>query len=109
MEEIFALSEVNDFDLATGEQEKIGRLQITMAQADALHMRESGYQWNKHLLNLVRLPKELRLLSLPEDVLKVLSLLNILTNDTDSVGVVHRLIEEVTVELDDVLMILSFE
>jgi hypothetical protein len=36
-------------------------------------------------------------------------MLDVLTNDADTEGVVHRLVEKVSVELDDVWVVLGFE
>ena len=80
-----------------------------MAEADTLHVRKRRNQRHKHFLNLFRSPEQVGLLALPEDIFQVLPLLNVLTNDAYTVRIVHGFIEEVAVELNDVLMILSFE
>lgn len=72
-------------------------------------MRKRRYERDQHLLYLVTLPEYVRLFALSEHVLQVLALFNVLTDDAYTVGVVHRLVEEVAIELNDVLVVLSLE
>ncbi len=80
-----------------------------MAKTNTLHVRQGRNQGDKHLLYLLRLPKQGSLLSFAEDILQILTLLNVFTDYSDTVCVVHSLVEEVTVELYNVLVVLSLE
>ena len=80
-----------------------------MAEAETLHVCQSTYEGEKHLLNLLVLPVEIHLLPLTEDVLQILPMLDKLTHYPDPVRIVHRLVEEVPVKLDHIWMILRFE
>lgn len=80
-----------------------------MTEAQALHVTKGRYQRDEHLLQFLLLPEHLGLLALSEDILKVLTVLDVFTDNTDPVSVVHRLVEEVSVKLNYVRMILSFE
>ena len=72
-------------------------------------MRQSRNQGDEHLLYLFRLPKQGSLLSFAEDILQVLTLLNVFTDYSNTVCVIHSFVEEVTVELYNVLVILGLE
>ena len=66
-------------------------------------------QRNKHLFNFVLFPVHVHLLALSEHVLQVLTMLDELGHNGNAERVIHRLVEIVTVELDDVRMALGFE
>ena len=95
--------------MAIIKQKEICGLEISVAEADTLHMRESGHQTHDHLLHFKLLPKEAHLLPLPEYVFQVLLVLDVFADDADSEGVVHGFIEKITVKLNDVRVILRFE
>ena len=80
-----------------------------MTKPHTLHMRKRTDQRHHHLLHFGLLPKEVHLLPLPKDVFQVELVFNVLAYNTNSKSVVHGFIEEITVELNDVRMILSFE
>jgi hypothetical protein len=54
-------------------------------------------------------PKEAHLLPLPEDILKVLLVFNVLADNSDPEGVIHGFIEKITVKLNDIWVILGLK
>jgi hypothetical protein len=70
-------------------------------------VRKRRDQRHHDFLYLFLSPVEPRLLAFAEDVLKILAMFDELADDSDAEGVVHGFVEEVTVVLDDVLVVLS--
>ena len=90
-------------------QEEVGWLEVAVAEAHALHVCQGAHERHEHLLHFFLAPEEVILLSLSEDVLEVLLVFYVLADDADAERVVHCLVEKVTVELDDILMVLRLE
>ena len=80
-----------------------------MAQPHALHVRQRANKRHDHLLHLVLGPEHVLLLSLAEHVFEIHLVVDILANDADPEGIVHRFVEKVTEELNDVLVVLGLE
>ena len=80
-----------------------------MAQPNALHVRKSTNQRHHHLFHFSLFPEQVHLLPFPKYVFQIELVFNILAYNADSESVVHRFIEEVTVELNDIWMILCLE
>ena len=91
------------------QQKQISRLQISMAEANALHVRQCAHERHEHLFHFFLSPEEAHLLSFAEDVFEVLLVLDVFTNNANSERIVHRLIEKVTVKLDYILVILRLK
>lgn len=108
-EVVLALSEVNDLHLARRHLKEIGRLEVAVTETHRLHVRERRDQRDYHLLELVLLPEGVSLLPLPENVLEVQLVVDVLTDYAYPEGVVHRLVEEIAEELNHIRMMLGFE
>ena len=80
-----------------------------MTKAQALHEGKRGDERDEHPFNLVLFPEQVHLFALPVYVLQVLTVFQVLADNADAIRVVHGLIEEVTVELNDIRIVLSFE
>ena len=109
LEEIFGLSEVNDFDVTIIQKKQICWFQISVAETNTLHVSQSGYQRHYHFLHFHLFPEKTHLFALAKDILKILLMLNILTYNSNSESIIHGFIEKITVELNNIRMVLSFE
>lgn len=72
-------------------------------------MAQSADDGNKHFLKLFTFPKHVHLFSFAEDVLEIKPVLDVLAHNANSERVIHGFIEEITVELDDVRVVLGLE
>ena len=108
-ENVFTLSEIDNFNFSAGHQKQVRWLDIPVAKSDTLEVRKRCNNTDQHLLKLIGLPEHVHLLPLSEHVLQVESVLDVLADNADAERVVHGLVEEVSEELDDVRMVLGFE
>ena len=72
-------------------------------------MSQSRNDTDKHFFKLFSFPKDSHLFSFSVDVLEIKSVFYVFANDSDTECIVHGFIEEVSIKLDDVWMILSFK
>lgn len=72
-------------------------------------MTKGGDKGDHHFLKFFLFPENLHLLSLPEDILEVLSVFNVFANYPNPERVVHGLIEEIAEELDNIGVVLGLE
>ena len=72
-------------------------------------MTQSAHERHNHFLHLCLLPKQPHLLPFSKDVFQILFVFDVFAHNTDSESVIHGFIEEITVELNDVWMVLSLE
>ena len=80
-----------------------------MADANRLQVAQRRNYGNNHLFELVLLPVGVLLLALSEEVLQIRSTVHIFAHHGYPVRVVHRLIEVIAKELEDVRVALNFE
>ena len=65
---IFRLSKVNDLDFSSVHQKLIGWFHISVGHSYRLKVAHGGYHTDNHLLELLLVPEQILLLSLPEEV-----------------------------------------
>jgi hypothetical protein len=80
-----------------------------MAQTDTLEVTQCRNYANEHFFELFGLPKNAHLLALAIDVLQVKPMLNILADNADSESVVHGFVEEISIKLNNIGVVLGFE
>jgi len=72
-------------------------------------MGQRRYYTDEHLLQFLGLPVDAHLLAFAEHILQIETVLDILQHDADAERVIHGLVKEIAVELDDVRVVLSFK
>ena len=80
-----------------------------MADTNRLQVAQRRNDGNNHLFELILLPVGVLLLALSEEVLQVRSTVHVFTHHGYPVRIVHRLIEVIAEELEDVWVALNFE
>ena len=80
-----------------------------MAQSNALHVRKCTDQRHHHLFHFSLFPEQVHLLPFPKHVFQIEFVFNELADNADSESIVHCFIEEVTVELNDIWIVLCLE
>ena len=80
-----------------------------MAQAYILQVRERRRNTEEHFFQFFCFPVYVHLLSLSVDVLQILPVFDVLTHYPHPESVVHRLIKEIAVKLNNIGMVLRLE
>jgi hypothetical protein len=106
---VFRFPEIDKFDLKRRQQKQVGRLEVSMRNADALEVTQGANNTDNHLLKLLLSPEQALLFPFAKHVLQVLSRLHELANHCDSESIVHSLIKVVAIKLQHVWVCLHLE
>lgn len=80
-----------------------------MAQTDTLQMTESRNDADEHFFKFFCFPEDAHLFALSVHILQVESMLNVLADNSNPKGIIHSLIEEISIELNDVRVVLCLK
>ena len=106
-EVVLALSEIYQFKFRVLKQKQVRRLDVSMANASLLEVRTRTDERKKHWNEFWFFPKLVVLLPFPIEIFQIHVLVHVLSDYTESVGVVHSLGEIVAIKFNHIGVVLN--